>query len=111
MANCTIADVQALVLGPGVRFAPAEHERVQEAIDATAVDVADDAGYVELMEAKRANAGHTIARESELTTVDRATYDIELRDEWCLVVGHHVDVRRCARTYPFGFCNVISMLL
>ena len=56
MANCTIADVQALVLGPGVRFAPAEHERVQEAIDATAVEVADDAGYVELMEAKRANA-------------------------------------------------------
>ena len=56
MANCTIADVQALVLGPGVRFAPSELERVQEAIDATAVDVADDAGYVELMEAKRANA-------------------------------------------------------
>ena len=56
MANCTIADVQALVLGPGVRCAPSELERVQEAIDATAVDVADDAGYVELMEAKRANA-------------------------------------------------------
>ncbi len=42
MSNCTIADVEALVLGPGVRFAHAEHARAQEAIDAAAVDVAAD---------------------------------------------------------------------
>ena len=62
MANCTIADVQALVLGPGVRFAPAEHKRIQEVIDATAVEVADDAGYIELMEAKRVNAEAAAAK-------------------------------------------------
>lgn len=62
MANCTIADVAALVLAPGIRFAPSEHERVQEAIDATAKPVAEDADYAALMEAKRLNAEAAAAK-------------------------------------------------
>ena len=56
MANCTITDVMALVLAPGIRFAPSELERVQAAIDTTAQSVAEDADYATLMAARRDNA-------------------------------------------------------
>ena len=62
MANCTIADVMALVLGPGIRFAPSELERVQEAIDATDCAVAEDADYATLMAARRDNAEAAAAK-------------------------------------------------
>ena len=54
MANCTIADVAALVLTPGIRFSPSEFERVQAAIDETAQSVAEDADYATLMAARPA---------------------------------------------------------
>ena len=62
MANCTIADVAALVLTPGIRFAPSEHERVQKAIDATAQSVAEDADYATLMAARHDNAEAAAAK-------------------------------------------------
>ena len=62
MGNCTIADVAALVLTPGIRFAPSEHERVQKAIDATAKSVADDADYATLMAARHDNAEAAAAK-------------------------------------------------
>ena len=62
MANCTITDVMALVLGPGIRFAPSELERVQEAIDTTAQSVAEDADYATLMAARRDNAEAAAAK-------------------------------------------------
>jgi hypothetical protein len=62
MANCTIADVAALVLTPGVRFSPSEHERVQAAIDATAQSVAEDADYATLMAARHDNAEAAAAK-------------------------------------------------
>ena len=62
MANCTIADVAALVLSPGIRFAPSELERVQKAIDATAQSVAEDADYATLMAARHDNAEAAAAK-------------------------------------------------
>ena len=62
MANCTITDVMALVLGPGIRFAPSELERVQAAIDTTAQSVAKDADYATLMAARRDNAEAAAAK-------------------------------------------------
>ena len=62
MGNCTITDVMALVLGPGIRFAPSELERVQEAIDTTAQSVAEDADYATLMAARRDNAEAAAAK-------------------------------------------------
>ena len=62
MANCTITDVMALVLGPGIRFAPSELERVQEAIDTTAQSVAEDADYATLMAARHDNAEAAAAK-------------------------------------------------
>ena len=62
MGNCTIADVAALVLTPGIRFAPSEHERVQKAIDATAKSVAEDADYASLMAARHDNAEAAAAK-------------------------------------------------
>ena len=56
MANCSITDVTALILLPGVRASAAEQGRIQEAIDATAQPVAEDADYATLMAAKVANA-------------------------------------------------------
>ena len=62
MANCTIADVAALVLTPGIRFSPSEFERVQKAIDETAQFVAEDADYATLMAARRDNAEAAAAK-------------------------------------------------
>ena len=62
MGNCTIADVAALVLSPGIRFAPSELERVQKAIDATAQSVAEDADYATLMAARHDNAEAAAAK-------------------------------------------------
>ena len=62
MANCTIADVVALILPPGVRPKEAEMERIQSAIDTTAQKVAEDADYVTLMEARHKNAEAAAAK-------------------------------------------------
>ena len=62
MANCTIADVVALILPPGVRPADTEMERIQSAIDATAKSVAEDADYATLMAARHDNAEAAAAK-------------------------------------------------
>ena len=62
MGNCTIADVVALILPPGVRPKEAEMERIQSAIDTTAQKVAEDADYVTLMAARHDNAEAAAAK-------------------------------------------------
>jgi len=65
MANCSITDVTARLMSifpPGVRTNAYEQGRIQEAIDATAQPVAEDADYATLMAAKVANAEAAAAK-------------------------------------------------
>tara|TARA_R110000824_G_scaffold5181_4_gene24068 strand:+ start:493 stop:717 length:225 start_codon:yes stop_codon:yes gene_type:complete len=66
MANCSISDVVALILPPGVRPDATEIKRIQEAINTTAAKVSPGADYFALNKARLANAAAAAAKLVEV---------------------------------------------